>query len=99
MRGNGKQLFRTRVKATPHELPSNEECARVIAADPVRYPGIMQTWAQMVLSWPNGVNNRQLKANGFSEPDEPKMGDLWPGETEADFGYPVSADGTREVEA
>lgn len=32
-------------------------------------------------------------------PDEPKMGDLWPGETEEDFGYPVSSDGTREVTA
>lgn len=28
---------------------------------------------------------------------EPRVGDLWPGETEADFGFPVSADGTEEV--
>ena len=28
--------------------------------------------------------------------EEPKVGDLWPGETEEDFGYPVSANGTRE---
>lgn len=28
---------------------------------------------------------------------EPRVGDLWPGETEEAFGYPVSADGTAEV--
>lgn len=39
----------------------------------------------------------------FGEPschgyyDDPKVGDLWPGETEADFGYHVIADGTEEV--
>lgn len=26
----------------------------------------------------------------------PYPGSLWPGETEADFGYPIGADGTRE---
>ena len=31
---------------------------------------------------------------GYSE--DPKVGDLWPGETQEEFGYPVSADGTRE---
>jgi hypothetical protein len=28
---------------------ANRECARIIAADSVRYPGIMQTWARLVL--------------------------------------------------
>jgi len=30
-------------------------------------------------------------------PEAPKVGDLWPGETEEDFGYPVTNDGTEEV--
>ena len=29
---------------------------------------------------------------------EPRPGSLWPGESEADFGYPVSTDGTAEVQ-
>lgn len=29
---------------------------------------------------------------------EPRVGDLWPEETEEDFGYPVSDDGTKIVE-
>lgn len=33
---------------------------------------------------------------GYRKP--PFVGSLWPGESEADFGYPVSADGTRDVE-
>ena len=28
---------------------------------------------------------------------EPRVGDLWPGETEEDFGYQVSSEGTMEV--
>jgi hypothetical protein len=28
---------------------SNLEAARIVAADPVKYPGIMQEWAQLVL--------------------------------------------------
>lgn len=28
---------------------------------------------------------------------DPPAGDLWPGETAEDFGYPVSTNGTREV--
>jgi hypothetical protein len=28
---------------------------------------------------------------------EPFAGSLWPGETDADFGYPVSTDGTVEA--
>lgn len=27
---------------------------------------------------------------------EPRVGDLWPRESEEDFGYPVGDDGTRE---
>jgi rubredoxin len=34
------------------------------------------------------------ECNGYRE--EPYAGSLWPGETEEDFGYPISADGTRE---
>jgi hypothetical protein len=30
---------------------------------------------------------------GYREP--PRPGSLWPGEPEADFGYPVGDDGTR----
>ena len=28
--------------------------------------------------------------------EDPKPGDLWPGETEEDFGFPVSSNATRE---
>lgn len=28
---------------------------------------------------------------------KPLPGSLWPGESEQDFGYPVGADGTKEV--
>jgi hypothetical protein len=31
--------------------------------------------------------------------DEPKPGDLWPGETEEEFGYPISSNATREAGA
>jgi len=34
---------------------------------------------------------------GYSE--EPYAGSLWPGESEADFGYPVSDHGTAIVQA
>jgi hypothetical protein len=29
---------------------------------------------------------------------EPHVGDLWPGETELDFGYPVRSQGTKELQ-
>jgi hypothetical protein len=29
---------------------------------------------------------------------DPQVGDLWPRETEEEFGYPVSANGTEEVQ-
>jgi hypothetical protein len=29
---------------------------------------------------------------------DPQVGDLWPGESEEDFGYPVRDDGTQIVE-
>ena len=32
---------------------------------------------------------------GYREP--PYVGSLWPGESEADFGYPIGNDGTIEV--
>jgi hypothetical protein len=34
---------------------------------------------------------------GHRQPPYP--GSLWPGETEAEFGYPVGTDGTTEIEA
>ena len=34
---------------------------------------------------------------GFNE--DPQPGDLWPGETDADFGYPCSDNATRPTEA
>jgi hypothetical protein len=36
-----------------------------------------------------------FECSGYYE--EPKVGDLWPGETEEEFGYPVGSDGTREA--
>jgi len=30
---------------------------------------------------------------------EPLIGDLWPDETEEEFGHPVSAHGTKDVES
>jgi hypothetical protein len=35
------------------------------------------------------------RCTGYGQ--EPRVGDLWPGETQEDFGYLVSADGTKEV--
>jgi hypothetical protein len=29
--------------------------------------------------------------------DDPQAGDLWPGETEEEFGYPIGPCGTREA--
>lgn len=29
---------------------ANLECARIIAAEPLKYPGVMQEWAAMVLN-------------------------------------------------
>ena len=34
------------------------------------------------------------QCKGYRE--DPKPGDLWPGETEAEFGYPVSSNATCE---
>lgn len=34
---------------------------------------------------------------GYYEP--PLVGDLWPGETEKDFGYPCGSDGTVEKQS
>lgn len=32
---------------------SNLACAKIVAADPDRYPGLMQEWAQLVLQRAN----------------------------------------------
>jgi hypothetical protein len=31
--------------------------------------------------------------------EAPAVGSLWPGETEAEFGYPVGPEGTKDVSA
>jgi len=37
-----------------------------------------------------------FQCKGYYE--DPQVGDLWPRETEEDFGYPVGSDGTVEKE-
>jgi hypothetical protein len=44
---------------------------------------------------PLGVFMCQPECSGYAK--EPKVGELWPRETEEDFGYPVSTDGTEEA--
>lgn len=52
---------------------------------------------------PRGRSAPIAMANGLCDFEcpgydtEPFVGDLWPGETEKEFGYPVSSAGTREV--
>lgn len=46
-------------------------------------------------SGPLGAYMCDRDCEGYSQ--DPQVGDLWPGETEEDFGYPVSANGTREA--
>jgi len=36
-----------------------------------------------------------FECSGYYE--DPNVGDLWPGETEEEFGYPAGSDGTREA--
>lgn len=38
-----------------------------------------------------------FECEGYSY--DPKVGDLWPGETEEEFGYPCGTDGTRRFAA
>jgi hypothetical protein len=40
----------TKQRITEAYRASNIEAARIIAADPVKYPGIMQEWARLVLN-------------------------------------------------
>jgi hypothetical protein len=46
----------------------NVACARLIAADPVRYPGVFQDWAQLVLNrageQPGGQGNGEERCHG-----------------------------------
>lgn len=42
-----------------------------------------------------GPQYGEPSCNGYYE--DPKVGDLWPGETEEDFGFPVSSHGTEEI--
>ena len=46
-------------------------------------------------SAPLGLNLCESECPGYYE--SPLVGDLWPGETEEDFGYPVLAWGTKEI--
>lgn len=46
-------------------------------------------------SQPLGLHMCDFECAGYDL--APKVGDLWPGETEEEFGHPVSADGTREA--
>lgn len=39
----------------------------------------------------------QDECDGYNTP--PRVGSLWPGETEADFGYPVGVVGTNKEQA
>ena len=48
------------------------------------------------LSAPLGALYCQPECHGYQM--EPLVGDLWPGETEEDFGYPCSDHGTSEVD-
>ena len=45
-------------------------------------------------SGPLGASYCDDDCAGYRE--EPRPGSLWPGESEADFGYPVNADGTTD---
>ena len=38
-----------RLKRKPPAALSNEEIAQIVSKDPVRYPGLMQEWARLVL--------------------------------------------------
>ena len=44
------RTLKTRRRISGHYRAENLECAAIIAADPVRYPGLMQEWADMILS-------------------------------------------------
>jgi hypothetical protein len=46
-------------------------------------------------SAPIGLYMCDMECEGYYL--DPKVGDLWPGETQEEFGYPVSANGTRDV--
>jgi hypothetical protein len=43
-------------------------------------------------SAPMGLRMCDMECRGYDE--APFVGDLWPGETEEDFGYPCSVNGT-----
>jgi hypothetical protein len=46
-------------------------------------------------SEPLGVSYCNDECHGYR--NNPRPGSLWPGESEADFGYPVGADGTTDA--
>jgi hypothetical protein len=43
---------------------------------------------------PNGRHYCDHECKGYQQ--EPYVGSLWPGETEEEFGFPISDDGTEE---
>lgn len=51
---------------------------------------------------PRGRSAAPAMANGLCDSDcegymlEPHVGDLWPGETEQEFGFPCGSEATRE---
>jgi hypothetical protein len=47
-------------------------------------------------SAPIGLCMCDYECKGYDQ--EPLVGDLWPGETEEQFGYPCGSDGTREAQ-
>jgi hypothetical protein len=56
-------------RAVDHYRQQNEMCARILAADPDRYPGLPQVWAAMVLSGVTGVTGVPGQRLGTSHPD------------------------------
>lgn len=45
-------------------------------------------------SSPHGSYLCDWDCPGYTQ--DPQVGDLWPGETEAEFGYPIGPHGTKE---
>lgn len=55
-------------RAVEHYRAGNLEAARILAADPERYPGLPQVWAAMVLSRA-GVTGVPGQHPGAAHPD------------------------------
>jgi hypothetical protein len=57
----------------------------------------MRTKAPRGRSIPNAIISSMCDSNCVGFWNDPKPGDLWPGETEEDFGYPCSKNATKET--